>query len=225
MNQRTAIVAAVLLLTPGLASAQDETFEWVPYAGAFVPTGELARTTVTPDAGIPITLDIEQETAFMFGSRIVAWWSPTWGWEGNFGYALSNASVTADGGVDACAEVEELNCSSSVWMASSKILARWAPSDTGNWYLFGGLGLAVVGHVGEIWTNGDATTDLGGVVGAGAVFDLSRRFAIRLDVEDYIYSFKPKLEDDPGLGTADLQSRTQNDLAFSLGLVIRIHGS
>lgn len=227
MNIRTAGLAAILVVTPGLASAQiqDETFEFVPYIGVYMPTGELARTTITPDVGIPIILDVEQKTAFMFGARLMAWWSAVWGWEGNFGYALSDASVTADGGVDACAQAEDLNCSSSVWTASSKILARWEPSDNGSWYLFGGLGLAVIGHVGEIWTNGEATTDLGGVIAVGGVIDLSRRFAIRLDVEDFVYSFNPKIEDDPGLGTADLQPRTQNDLAFSLGLVIRLHGS
>ncbi len=227
MNRTRAVALASLglfLLLPGRAAAQHETFEFAPYVGAYVPTGVLTHATITPVGDPTFEVDIEQDAALMFGGRLVAWWSRVLGWEGAFSYALSDVRVTDPDGTDACATFSELSCTADVWGATSKLLARWAPSESGHWYLFGGLGLAVVGHGGDFWTIGDATTDLGGVVGAGAVLDLSPRFALRLDIEDWIYSFDPKVKDDEEIDSVDLDSQGQNDLAISLGLVISLWG-
>ncbi|MEE9156618.1 MAG: hypothetical protein V3U38_08200, partial [Gemmatimonadota bacterium] len=61
----------------------------------------------------------------------------------------------------------------------------------------------------------------GGVIDIGVTYNLSRRFAIRADAEDFLYSFKGRVtigEDDQ----IETDSRFQNDLLFTAGLVIRI---
>ncbi|HSG81770.1 MAG TPA: hypothetical protein VLC48_05960 [Gemmatimonadota bacterium] len=217
MSGRNGLVTAILILAcVAEGRAQSATFEWVPYGGVFVPTRELGTTEIGGT-----TYEIKQKTSAALGARLVGWWSRVIGWEGNFAYALGDGQLKSAAGGDYCA-TQDVSCSADVWFASSKLLFRYAPSE--RLYLFGGAGVMVSGHVGDLWERADATTDLGGVVGIGGVFDISRRFAIRVDAEDYFYKFAPKLESDPEVGTFTGCSKVQNDLVFSAGLVIRLAG-
>ena len=89
------------------------------------------------------------------------------GWEGNFAYALSDVRLTSAGGTDACEQ--GVNCSANVWLASTKLMFRYAPGTYKGWYVFAGAGISVVGHVGDFWESAAATTDVGGVVNIGGV--------------------------------------------------------
>lgn len=217
MISRTSCTTAVLLaLFASTGATQTTSFEFVPYGGAFVPTGELGT------ADIEGTIyEIKQKTSAAFGGRLVAWWSRVVGWEGNFAYALSDGELKTSAGQDFCT-TPGATCKADVWFASSRLLFRYAPREYRGWYVFAGAGVAVIGHVGDLWEQADATTDLGGVLGIGGVLDISPRFAVRIDAEDYLYKYAPKLDLDPELGTFTGSSGTQHDLVFSAGLIIRM---
>jgi hypothetical protein len=206
-----------MLVCASGAAAQGATFEWIPYGGVFVPTRELGTATISGT-----DYEIKQNAGATFGARLIGWWGRIVGWEGNFAYSISDAQLKAADGTDACAQ--GTNCAANVWFASSKLMFRYAPGTYRGWYVFAGLGFAVSGHVGDFWEAADATTDLGGVVNLGGAIDLSPRFAIRIDAEDYFYRFEPKLEDDPEVGTFSPCSKVQNDLVFSVGFIIRLAG-
>lgn len=220
--------AAVLvtLLSASPLAAQATSIEFVPYVGALIPTNDLAKATFVDASQNSVSVAIRQKVAVQLGGRLVAWWSNTVGWEGTFAYAIGTAEAKVEGGGtdgDLC-ERPDAKCDANVWYASSKLLLRYAPQPYKGWQLFGGAGLGVAGHVGDFWEEGQALTDLGVVLNGGASYDLSRIFAIRLDVEDYIYPFKARLEDDPEVGTTDISTQWQNDLVISAGLVLRFFG-
>ncbi len=217
INLSGLMTGLLLLLCASSGAAQGATFESVPYGGVFVATRDLGTATIS---GTDYT--IRQNTGAAFGARLLGWWSRVVGWEGNFAYVLSDLQLESAGGTDACAQ--GTNCSANVWFASSKLMLRYAPGTYRGWYLFGGIGVAVSGHVGDFWERADGTTDLGGVVNVGGAIDISRRFAIRIDAEDYFYRFEPKLENDPEVGTFSPCSKVQNDLVFSVGVIIRLAG-
>ncbi len=214
-----------VLLTPLYAQplgAQAVSLDFVPYVGVLLPTSDLARTSFVTSPGDTTRLAIRQNVSVQLGARLVAWWSKGVGWEGTFAYSLGSAKAEV-GGANLC-DQSDAKCDANVWYASSKILFRYAPQDYTGWAVFGGVGLAVAGHVGDFWEASQALTDLGGVLNVGGSYDLSKRFAIRVDLEDYIYQFKATIEDDPLLGTVQASSKWQNDLVLSAGLVIRLAG-
>ncbi len=206
----------LIVICYGSGAAQTTSFEFVPHGGVFVPTGELGTAEIEA-----ATYEIRQNPSAVFGSRLVAWWSPVVGWEGNFAYALSDGELKTSAGEDFCA-IRGAKCRADVWFASSKLVFRYVPRQYTGWYVFAGAGVAVVGHVGDLWEQADATTDLGGVLGIGGVIDISPTFAVRIDAEDYLYKYAPKLRLDPELGTFTGSSRLQHDLVFSAGLIIRL---
>ncbi len=221
-------LVAVLILSgvaAGPAQAQEgESLEVAPRIGLLVPTSTLALGTVTRPAGEPIALSISQETGLLLGVRLTAWWSGAWGWEADFGHAYSNAEVEGEGVGSFCGGDEELECGANVWVASSRLLWRFLRAPEAPWSLHAGLGVTVVGHTGEFWRRGEATTDLGLVAALGGAVDLSRRFALRLDLEDHVYRFRPTIQDDPEIGTVTSDQRLQNDLVVSAGVSIRLLG-
>ncbi len=201
------------------------------------------------DLGVIVSLDLDELTAkhkasFLFGGRLTVWVTDVFGVEGGFAYALSGADVdlagTADGfefdeadlievvrelgGSEAVAEVEQdlLEPDAYVWLASLKGLYRFVPQPGGIFAIHIGGGVALIGRGGDAFEEVGGTTDVGGVLNLGATFDVSPQVAIRLDVEDYLYS--AKFEDDPS-GVEISDSAFQNDLIFTGGLVIRLGGS
>lgn len=207
----------LLLTSANMAAAQSASLEWMPVAGAFVPAADLAQAEIDG-----ANVAISQKPGAIAGARLVAWWSRRVGFEGHYGYAFSQGRAKSGSGGDVCVQDSSLVCSANVWFASTKLLFRFAPRSYRGWYVFGGLGLAVVGHTGDFWPTKGAVTDLGGVLNVGGVVDISKRFGVRLDVEDYLYSFKLRVEDDPQLGTFELQGHTQNDLVFTVGMLWRL---
>jgi len=216
------LVVLLTLVSAQPLAAQAASLDFVPYVGLFMPTSDLVNTTFVSPPSTTVQVKIRQTVGVQLGARLVAWWSRGVGWEGNFAYALSQAEAKING-VDQCSQ-SGAKCDANVWFISSKIMFRYAPQPYTGWSLFGGVGLAVAGHVGDFWENAQAQTDLGGVLNAGGSFDLSRIFAIRVDLEDYIYQFKAVIENDPLLGTVQASAKWQNDFVLSAGLVIRLSG-
>lgn len=224
-TQTTFLLACLAGLAAHPAEGQEASFEVVPLVGVLLPSGDLARGTLTEAGGATTDIAVDQKSGVLLGVRVGSWWSRVFGWEASFGYALGEVDARADsgaGGQSLCGP--EFDCGGDVWTFNSRIRARWPPDPGSRWYLYGAAGLAVVGHLGDVWERGQATTDLGGVLGIGAALDLSDRFGLRLDVEDYLYTYKPRIEDDPEVGTLDGEARTQNDVVISLGLTARLFG-
>jgi hypothetical protein len=217
------LVVLLVVTSAGPLAAQATSIEFVPYGGAFLATGDLAGATFVDTVTSEQTaLTLRQKTGLLLGGRLVAWWSKTVGWEFGFAYAQSTIEAKSEDGRDRCGEAGG-QCTANVWYTSSKILFRYAPQPYKGWQIFGGAGLAVTGHVGEFWEEGEALTDLGGVFNVGGSLDLTKAIAIRIDVEDYLYQFEPTLKDDPTVGNVET-SKLQNDVVISAGLVIRLAG-
>jgi hypothetical protein len=217
------LVVLLTVVSGAPLAAQATSIEFVPYGGAFFATGDLAGATLIDTVTSEQTaVTLRQKTGLQLGGRLVAWWSRTVGWEFGFAYAQSTMEAKTNDGSDLCGEADT-QCNANIWYASSKVLFRYAPQPYKGWQVFGGAGLAVAGHVGEFWEEGDALTDLGGVFNVGASLDLSKAIAIRIDVEDYLYQFEPTLKDDPLIGSVET-SKLQNDFVISAGIVLRFFG-
>jgi hypothetical protein len=176
------LALAFLAGLPSLAHAQG--LELNPYGGLFVPAVDLAE----------VDLDTyKQATAVAVGGRVTFWLPASLGIEGAFNYALSDVEVTT-GGVTTSDDAW-------VWQASARALLS-----------FGAPGLAfhVGGGIAWIDREGDAdeTQDVGGVADVGLRIGLPVGFKIRVDVEDYIYEFKP----------AGAEGALQHDFVISGGI-------
>lgn len=196
--------------------------------------------------GVFVDVDLDELTgkhkaSLLFGGRLTVWMTEVFGVEGGFAYALSGADVdlagTVDGidideadlielaqelgGAEAAAEVEQdlAEPDAYVWLASLKGLYRFVPQPGGIFAIHVGGGVALIGRGGDAFEEVAGTTDVGGVLNLGATFDVSPQIAIRLDVEDYLYS--AKFEDEPS-GVEISDSAFQNDLVFTGGLAIRL---
>lgn len=217
--RRTATVGLLIAAAAsGPAAGQDQKLDLMPVVGVYTPTNDLV--VLVPDQGQTTTF--RHKAGLLLGARVVAWWTRTIGWEGAFGYALSEGRREVDG-ASTCG-TEPASCKANVWMASSKLLGRWRPQPQSSWFLFGGAGLSVVGHTGDFWGESDAVTDLGGVLNAGVVLDLARSLDLRFDVEDHIYKFKPRIEGSSGMPLV-LGARWQHDLVVSASVAFRIYGT
>jgi hypothetical protein len=221
------LLLALALLGPSVAPALGQSaggtdvFEWVGLVGALVPTGELG--VLSGFGGTSTEYQLTQKVAPTFGFGIAAWWSRHVGWDATFSYAIGEVeSKPVAGGADACGSAIE-DCSSDVWLATSRLLVRYSPDEAARWNLYGAGGLAVVGRHGKVWNQAGALTDLGGVLAVGGTYDFSRRWGLRLNLEDYLYVFDPDFETDAGLENVG-GKRRQNDLLLSLGVVIRLLG-
>jgi len=192
--------------------AQAPALDASVFGGAAIPATYLGRT--------PGGATLSQAVTPVAGLRITAWWSAI-GWDAAFVYGPGSVESDAGGSGAVCAPAA--GCDVSVWYMSSRLLARWQPRDGGRLTLFGGGGLVVAGHDGDFLDHRGALTDLGFTLGAGALLRLSRAFALRFDVEDHIYAFRPAKDDEP-IAPFDGTERTQHDVVLSVGLSWRLFG-
>ena len=128
--------------------AQATSLDFVPFVGLLVPTSDLAKATFVVPLDDPTIVTVRQDVGVQLGGRLVAWWSRSIGWEGTFAYSLGTAEAKV-GDTDLC-DQSDAKCDANVWYASSKILFRYAPQPYSGWAVFGGVGLAVAGHVTDI---------------------------------------------------------------------------
>jgi hypothetical protein len=221
MTKTAALCLLFAFAAIGPAAGQDQKLDIMPVVGLYAPTNDLA-VLLPAQGGTQQTVTFRHKAGLLLGARLVAWWTRTIGWEGSFGYALSEGRRELDG--SSTCGTEPASCKANVWIASSKLLGRWRPQADGTWFLFGGAGLSVVGHTGDFWSDSDAVTDLAGVLNAGAVFDLARLIDLRFEVEDHIYQFKPRIEGSSGMPLT-LGARWQHDLVVSASVAFRILGT
>ncbi len=211
-------VAALLALFAGPASAQQQIMVDIGgFGGLFLPVTDILE--LDPALIAPFTeAQAKHKPAVMFGGNVTVWVTDVFGIEGGFAYALSDGEITADG-QDVCDDPDLGPCDANVYMGSVKGLYRFLPQPGGIIAIHLGAGVALIGRGGDVWEGVDGKTDIGGVVNVGATFDVAPQVAIRLDVQDYVYSAKFS---DSETGTDLGDSKFQNDLAFTGGVVVKL---
>ncbi|KPK75380.1 MAG: hypothetical protein AMS25_18425 [Gemmatimonas sp. SM23_52] len=225
LRKACGLVALVVPLLAGPALAQQVAVDVNGFGGVYLPVTDWQFSDQVAQAAGFSEAVAQHSTAVLFGGRLTLWVTDVFGVEAGFAYALSDIEVEATtvgvGTENICGQEfagEPFDCDASVWLASLKGLYRFAPQFGGIWAIHIGGGLAMIGRTGDIYDETEGTTDVGGVVNIGATFDVAPQVAIRLDVEDYLYSVK--LEEEAGLELGD--SQFQNDLIFTGGIVIKL---
>ncbi len=200
-------ILAVLMGAPICLAAQGKA-EFIPFVGLYLPAGN-----VVDESGVTL----KHNTAFVFGLRLAMQVADRVGVEGSFGYTPSGVTITAAG-------VGGADTSAHVILASGRVLFGVGPrTGSTSWHVL--TGLSVIAHGGDVYDALKAgagslsgATDIGGVVGIGGKFKVGSSIAVRVDVEDNLYSAKFNL------GGTNSQSKFQNDIVASMGLVVRLGG-
>lgn len=189
---------AVLLVSaaPGLA---QQKVEYVGYAGVYTPL----NSTIDK-----FGVRLKQKSAFALGGRGTLWLEESLAFEGGFVFNFSDVEREDSEGV-----TEE---SSHVWFATGRALYK--PGETASAAsFFVGAGLTVTSRGGTAYSSITGTTDIGGTIGVGTSIVIGKRYAIRIEAEDYFSWARFNVN----LAT-ETSTRFQNDLVFSAGLAVPI---
>ena len=200
-------VSLVLLLGaafPIALRAQQSPVEITPIAGLYVPT-----TTVVSQFEPLCSCDVslKQKPAFLVGTRVLFWMNRRLGVEAALAYSGSGVQAEASG-------LGTADTSAEVILGTARLVARLNRPDAATGFL-AGVGFGVVSHGGDAYNGATGTTDLGASVMFGVRSEIGAHLAVRLEVEDYLYSasFGPSPNTD---------SKFQHDLVVSLGLGIAL---
>lgn len=198
---------AALASAPVRLAAQGRT-EFIPFVGLYLPAGN-----VVEESGVAL----KHNTTFVFGVRLALRATDRVGVEGSIGYTPSAVTFSATG-------IGSADTAAHVILASGRVRFGVGPRTAStSWHVL--VGMSVVAHGGDAYDllksfggSLSGATDIGMVVGAGGKFKVGSSLAVRVDVEDNLYSAKFKL------GGANSQSKFQNDVVVSMGLVVRLGG-
>ncbi len=230
-----------LFALPSVAAQVN--YEFVPYAGVYVPTQKLMDPFVAGNTLFgynPRLFSLKQKRQVALGGRLTVWWTSHRGAEVTLGYSPSGVSTVGAQPVDSSAHVIT---------ASARALLRISPTGGSPWLQLGG-GVGFVSRGGGAYsewgtsrTSVCGTSTFAGVVSAGAGFTFGRGgLALRLDAEDYLYSAGLYVNgESPGCGGTQSQCRGlgqvcniielasptnkfQDDLVLSVGLAFPLGG-
>jgi len=221
---RKAFLALFLLGLVAVPAAAQIQVDLIPYIGGYLPTNDLAVVSFASSPDQTTSLRAKQRPGFLLGGRVDLWFSPKWGVEGNFAYAFSQGDLTSSVGGqtdDLCIQAST-DCGAYVWYGSVKALYRISPKPDSDYSIHLAAGPAYIGRGGAFYDELDAsdTSDFGGVLGVGVDVAVSPMLGLAIDLEDYIYSYKTEVE--IAGTTYQASSKIQNDLAFTVGLVIHL---
>jgi hypothetical protein len=209
------LVAGLLVFcTPIGVSAQSK-WEFTPFLGMYVPTSDQIEVRDVLQTGDRLTA--KQQTTVVFGARVGVSISDRVVLEGSFGYSPSSFKATYH---DPSNLTSSGDTAAHVTLASARALVGLGPAGRStSWHLT--LGAGLVSHGGAGYEGIGGLSDFGGVVGIGAKFKVGKSLALRLDLEDNLYSAKFT---DTASG-AETESKFQNDIALLVGLAIPLGGS
>ncbi len=227
MNTRTltriaAVTMAVACAVPTTLPAQNgRRIVITPYAGAFVPTGKLARFGHNAPANAG--LGLRQQNGLALGANASYWFTDRTGIEIGGLYAFSDAKSLAGSAGGMPGFPSAGTRTAYVLAGSAKLMLNILPISDRTAVRFG-IGPAVIRHDGSAY-NADETGSLSGLTDYGAALSLCTKLPlgnvinIRLRAEDYLYRSRIRYYGGTA-GTGDLtfDTRTQNDLVFSAGL-------
>ena len=221
---RKAFLALFLLGLVAVPAAAQIQVDLIPYIGGYLPTNDLAVVSFASSPDQKTSLRAKQRPGFLLGGRVDLWFSPKWGVEGNFAYVFSEGDLTSSVGGqtdDLCIQAST-DCGAYVWYGSVKALYRISPKPDSDYSIHLAAGPAYIGRGGAFYDELDAsdTSDFGGVLGIGVDVAVSPTMGLAIDLEDYIYSYKTEVE--IAGTTYEASSKIQNDLAFTVGLIIHL---
>jgi hypothetical protein len=186
----TAAALALALAPPTSAQAQLR-IEIAPVLGAYMPTRPTDETFYacgSYDVRLPCQPDpsYQQTGGMAVGGRVTAWFSNRGAIEGSFWYAPSRVTDVApytDGFVG-----EEV--AGHIVVADLRLVLSPVPQTSVVSVLLMG-GPAVIHRSGDVRAVGSTSgTVAGGVLGVGLDIHLGRRFAMRAELDDYLYTFR-----------------------------------
>ena len=209
-----AITIGVAFGAMPLCLAAQGNIEFTPFVGVYLPTADLFEIRDFLVAGDKLTG--KQKTTVVFGGRLGVWATNRIAFEGSFGYAPSKGEATY---TDPSNVASSSDSSGHIILASGRILVGFGATG-GNtlWHLI--IGAGIVAHGGPAYDGASGTTDFGGIAGVGATFKVGGSTAIRLDVEDNLFSARFR---DNASGV-ESESRFQNDLVMLVGLAVPLGG-
>ncbi len=207
------------LLAAGPAAPQQLAVDIIPYAGLYAPIADVLEIRAGVD-GIIAELSVGQAAGLLGGGRLDLWLTDSFGLEGGFAYALSDAEIQAEALGVSISEGADAH----VWLGSARAIYRFMPAIASSLIFFINGGVAIIGRGGDAYeefavdgiADVEGKTDIGGVIGAGIIIDVFDAVGIRFDVEDYLYSVKLEVADE------DFDSQFQNDIAVTSGMVIHL---
>lgn len=180
--------------------------EATPFVGLYMPASK-----IIDEGGV----SLKHNTAFVFGARLGVRATDRVTVEGSVGYTPSGVTIAASG--------ISADTSAHVLLASARALFGLGPARSTSWHALAGV--TIVDHAGAVYNllqsgggSLSGTTDFGMVVGVGGTFKVGSSLAVRVDAEDNLYSAKFNV------GGANSQSKFQNDIVASMGLVFRLGG-
>ena len=232
---RCLLAGLILVFALPSAVAAQVTFEFVPYAGVYLPTQKLLDHSLYWLCNCQLSL--KQKAGVARGGRLTLWWTSHLGAEVTLGYSPTGLSTVG---------AQPRDSSGHVITASVRVLRQISPTGGSPWLLRLGGGLGYVSRGGRAYTelsDGSpsvcGTSRFAGVVSAGTGFKFGRRLALRLDAEDYVYRSGLYVHgEDPGCGapgqyqcrgyvqvctffeTASPTNRFQDDLVLSVGVTL-----
>lgn len=194
-----ACVAAAALPLPG-----QVTIAISPMAGGYVPLSDAFEGVFV---GGRVLTELSQDPAFLLGGRVSVR-AAKLGVEAEAGYVFSSMDlppILTEAGIsdDAKVFLGSLNVVYTVFEAPFSPVSFWVS---------GGVGLVTRG--GDFFEAWEDKSDPAGALGFGLRFGLGPLAALRVDLRDYIYSFRPSR----GGGDGDLESKLQNDVIATVGL-------
>jgi hypothetical protein len=212
---------AVCCISPIDLAAQSQ-WAFTPFVGVYAPTSDLTEerlVVISPDTTGTWRFTTKQNTMAIYGGKVGFSVSKQVMLEASFGYSPSTVTGTFH---DPANRTSTVDTSAHVFLASARALVGLGALDRStSWHLIIGAGL--LSHGGAGYETASGVTDFGGVVGIGAKVTVGNAMAVRLDLEDNLYSAKFSY---PGsLGTSfETASKLQNDIALVAGLVVALGG-
>lgn len=200
------VVLAIALAGATPATAQGPVVEITPYAGLFVPAGNLLEAQ-----GLGFLLAGGHTAGFSLGARGTVWLTGPLGIEGTFNYAFSDVE---EGIIDVFGSGDAY-----VWAGSGRLALRIG-SLSAPVSLILSAGLGYVSRGGDAYADAEGKGDLGYAGGLGLRVKLPGRLALRFDVDDYLYVYEVDVQTNGGSATFD--SRFQADFVFGLGLSFQL---
>jgi outer membrane protein W len=215
------IAIATAVLTPTLLHAQlAGKFVFTPYAGVFVPSGDLGRLTVN-EAGTEASVSARHQTALALGSTASFWITDRVALEG--GLVYSGSDLKSKGLLNETGSITQSSFKdhANVWLVSTKVLVQLLPSES-DYNLRLGFGPALITRNGSAYKNieGKYTglTDMGAALSLCSRLRLTDNLGLRLRAEDYVYQAKIGFKSDVNpSNNITLDERRQSDFVFSLG--------
>lgn len=208
MKLRYCLAVPLLLLTliPASLGAQIQ-FSVGAFGGVFIPTNDLSSEGTSSAADYK---NLKLKTGWTVGGRAAVWITPRLAVEGEGAYLGSNLELLNR---EAGTVLADTSFAANMFYGSINLMYLVvAPAfEPISVYVTGGGGF--VGRSSSLYDSTGSlstTSNVAGTLGLGIRYGVARSVLIRVDLRDYIYSYKEE--------QFSPESKLQNDLLISAGV-------